>query len=420
MIRQVKIESMAFRGKGVGRIDGKAVFVPFTLIGEVVAVEIIQDKKNYFLGQLREVLLPSPHRIHPPCPYFATCGGCQWQHIDPSIQGELKRKILFETLKRLGKMDSLPPIEVIPLSTPYHYRIRIQLKVKRETIGYHQPESHRIVDITHCMIAHPLVNQLISALREQRNHLPEMEEIEINVSPQEEKGALLFHSHAPDQHLEALCRQLLQREPILKGIAISRRKGWIRQGNPTLLLTIPFPGNKGLSFRISPRSFLQVNLQQNQKLIQKVVEDASPTKNEVVLDLYAGAGNLTLPLALHAGQVWGVEENPAAVEDARYNARANGMPHVHFIKGEVETVLKTWKKAFPDQIILDPPRSGCKTLIDLITGLKPKKIIYVACEPTTFARDLRLFMERGYSLKRLSLIDMFPQTYHIEVVGLLS
>jgi 23S rRNA (uracil1939-C5)-methyltransferase len=211
--------------------------------------------------------------------------------------------------------------------------------------------------------------------------------------------------------------------PILKGIALAKKGGWTLFGNPSLSFTVPFPeGGKGknLSFRISPGSFSQVNLEQNEKLIQTVVEFSNAMKSERVLDLYAGVGNLTLPLAIHAGEVWGIEENRAAVEDATFNAEKNGIRNARFIEGEVEEVLKDWNKERPDQIILDPPRAGCKKVVDQMVRLEPEKIVYVSCEPTTFTRDLRLFTERGYSLEKLRLIDMFPQTYHMEVVGLLT
>ena len=177
---------------------------------------------------------------------------------------------------------------------------------------------------------------------------------------------------------------------------------------------------RDLKFRISPGSFFQVNLEQNQTLIQTVLQFSEVNEEEKVLDLYAGVGNLTLPLAMGAKEVLGIEENRTAIEDARFNAEKNGIRNCEFIHGKVEDVLKHWKRENPDLVVLDPPRTGCKTILDQVVRLKPKKIVYVSCEPTTFSRDLRLFSERGYSLQKLSLIDMFPQTYHMEVVGLLT
>jgi 23S rRNA (uracil1939-C5)-methyltransferase len=420
---KVKIESMAFGGYGVARVDGKVLFIPYAVTGDEVWVEVTEEKKRYAMGRLVRMVKPSPWRVHPPCPYFGGCGGCHWQHIDPSVQGEMKQTILSEILKRLGKLEKIPSIGVAPSSKPYGYRVRVQLKVRGKTIGYYQERSRRMVDISHCPISHPLINRIILILREQRDAFSNMEEIEINVSPEEEKGALLFHPHSYDQRFEHFAKQFLQSQPVLQGIAIAKKGGWTLFGNPSLSLTVSFreaERERTLSFRISPGTFSQVNLKQNQKLIDTVLEFSGMEEHEKVLDLYAGVGNLTLPVAIHAGEVWGVEENRWAVEDAKFNAERNGIRNARFIQGKVEEVLKDWKKERPDQIVLDPPRTGCKKVVDQIAGLEPKKIVYVSCEPTTLSRDLRLFYETGYSLRKLCLIDMFPQTYHMEVVGLLT
>jgi 23S rRNA (uracil1939-C5)-methyltransferase len=155
-------------------------------------------------------------------------------------------------------------------------------------------------------------------------------------------------------------------------------------------------------------------------LIRTVLEFSDVSEDERVLDLYAGVGNFTLPLAIASKEVWGVEENRVAVEDAHFNIERNGIKNLNFMQGRVEDILKHWRRERPDLVILDPPRMGCKAVLDQVAKLKPDKIVYTSCEPTTFARDLRLFSERGFRLQRLSLVDMFPQTYHMEVVGLLT
>jgi 23S rRNA (uracil1939-C5)-methyltransferase len=202
-----------------------------------------------------------------------------------------------------------------------------------------------------------------------------------------------------------------------------RKKGLTLFGDPYLNFTISLNqwGEKSvLRLRTSPESFFQVNLRQNEKLIQTVLEFSDVNEGERVLDLYAGVGNFTLPLAIASKEVWGIEESRGAVEDARFNAERNGIKNCNFIHGRVEDILKHWRRERPDLIILDPPRTGCKAVLDQVVRLKPNKIVYTSCEPTTFARDLRLFSERGYRLQRLALIDMFPQTYHMEVVALLK
>lgn len=419
---QVLIEAVAFRGYGVGRIRGKVVFVPYTITGDSAWIEIIEEKKKYSTGRLIQIVDPSPWRVNPPCPYFGTCGGCQWQHIGYPFHGELKKTILREMLERIGKLKDLPPMDVTLSPKPYDYRVRVQLKVGGRTLGYFRERSHEIVDIDHCPISDPLVNQTIQQLRRELTAFLEMEGIEVNVSRDEERVVLILHSLLWNRYSEDFVRKFFQNHPILKGIAIVSRNGLKRLGDPSLNFTVSLhrSGEKRtLGFRASALSFFQVNPEQNRRLIGTVLEFSEATKNEILLDLYAGIGNFTLPLAAEASKVTGVEENRAAIEDARFNAEKNGIKNCDFVQGKAEEVLNNLGER-PDHIILDPPRAGCKTIMGQVVGLKPRSIIYVSCEPATFSRDIRLFAEHGYFLQRLGLIDMFPQTYHMEVIGMLQ
>jgi 23S rRNA (uracil1939-C5)-methyltransferase len=420
---QISIESMAFKGFGVTRANGKVIFIPYSVTGDEAWVEIVEEKKNYSIGNLKKIIKPSPWRVEPKCPCFGRCGGCHWQHIDTSIQGELKKEILKEVLKRLGGLKEMPSITLVPSPQPYGYRARVQLKTKGESIGYYQERSHRLVAITHCPIAHPLINQMLPPIRKALPFHTRMEEIEMNVSPEEGKGVLILHPLSFQQGMENIMNDFLQAHPILKGIAVKKKEGLTFVGEPHLYFTISLnrSGKKRyLKFRTSPESFFQINLEQNQRLIQTVMEFGDVKKDETVLDLYAGIGNFTLPLAIEAKEVLGIEENPMAVEDAQFNAEENEIKQCHFIPGRVEDVLKHWESERYDLIVLDPPRSGCKAVADQMVRLKPEKIVYISCEPTIFSRDLRLFLEKGYQLQKLTLIDLFPQTYHMEVVALLK
>jgi len=249
-----------------------------------------------------------------------------------------------------------------------------------------------------------------------------MEEVEINVSPEEGRGVLRFHAHSYDRRAEDFMKELLRSQPMLKGIAITQKGANTLFGDPTLNFTIPSSQSREkeeLKLRISPGSFSQVNPEQNQRLVQTVLQFSEVNREDRIFDLYAGAGNLTLPLAMEGREALGIDENRMAFEDAQFNTGRNGIKNCHFIHGRVEDVFSRWERELPDLIVLDPPRTGCQAVLDQVVRLEPKKIIYVSCEPTIFARDLRLFSERGYFLQRLGLIDMFPQTYHMEVVGLL-
>ena len=252
---QVHIESMAFKGYGVTRIDGKVLFVPYSVAEDKAWVEIIESKKNYSIGKLSELIEPSRLRTTPPCPYFGVCGGCQWQHIDHSVHGEFKKKIFTEILKRLGGLKEVPSIDVIPSPQPYGYRVRVQLKVRGKAMGYFEERSHHIVDISHCPIAHPLVNQIISSLRKTPPSFFQADDIEINTSPEEEEGILILHPLSVRQGTKDSAKEFLQSHPILKGIAVMPGKGLISVGNPSLNVTIPFnrwEEKSVLRLRISP------------------------------------------------------------------------------------------------------------------------------------------------------------------------
>lgn len=421
----VDIDSMAFRGYGVARLEGKVVFIPYSVAGEKARVEIVQEKKDYSIGRLREIILPSPRRVDPPCPYFGVCGGCQWQHIDYSFHGTLKKEVLEQVLNRIGRLRDIPPISVEPSPAAYGYRVRVQLKIEGKRMGYFQERSHQIVDIDHCPISDPLVNRMILLLRKEFPSVHLIEEVEINVSPEEGKGIFVLHPLSVEPGFESLWKTFLQSHSLVKGIAVATGEATIRLGDPRLGFTISIDrGEKrSLNLRASPRSFSQVNPEQNRRLVQTVIEFLEVKRDETVLDLYSGIGNFTLPLAVEAKKLLGVEENREAVEDARFNAEQNGI-RCRFIHAKVEDILKNWEREkpdaidLPDAIVLDPPRTGSKRVIDHLVKLKPKKLAYVSCDPATFSRDVRLLSERGYKLERLSLIDMFPQSYHMEVVGL--
>lgn len=417
---QVRIESVAFKGYGVARVQGKVVFIPHTVTGDEAWVGLIEEKKRYAMGKLLQIVEPSPWRVTPRCPSFGVCGACQWQHIDYPIQGELKKEILKDILNRLGRLTEFPPITIIPSSAPYGYRVRSQLKVRGKALGHFQEKSHQIVNIRKCLLAHPLINQVLPSLRKMASSFSQIKEIEINVSLDEGEVVLLLHSLSHGGGMEDVFGEFLQNHPLIKGMVITTKRGINFWGDPTLNLTISLGQEreeKNIKLRISPGSFSQINLEQNQRLIQTVLQLSEIKKEGSILDLYAGVGNLTLPLAMGAKKVLGIEENGLAIEDALFNMKRNGIRNCDFVHGKVEDVLIGIKKENLDCIVLDPPRTGCKGVLNQMVRLKPKKIVYVSCEPTTFARDLSCLMERGYSLQNLGLIDMFPQTYHMEVVG---
>jgi 23S rRNA (uracil1939-C5)-methyltransferase len=233
-----KIESMAFKGYGVARIEGKLVFIPFSATGDEGWIELVEEKKNYAMGRLKKLTQSSPWRVDPPCPYFGVCGGCQWQHIDYSFHGEIKKGIFEEILHRLGRVKEAPIIQVIPSPDSYGYRVRVQLRVKNGRMGYYRERSHQLVDIDRCQISHSLINQIILSLRKELSSFPPLKEIEINVSPEEEKGGLVVHLHSSSRGRKHFAESLLQSCPVLKGVAVIQEGRLTLSGDPLLHYTI--------------------------------------------------------------------------------------------------------------------------------------------------------------------------------------
>jgi 23S rRNA (uracil1939-C5)-methyltransferase len=303
---QVRIESVAFKGYGVARPHGKVIFIPHAVTGDEAWIEMTEEKEKYSMGKLIQIVEPSPWRVIPPCPAFGVCGGCQCKDIDYLIQCRLKKEILMDVLKKLGGLKEVPPAMVTPSPQPYGYRIRSQLKAKGKALGYFQEKSHRVVDIQECLIVHPSINQMLSSIRKLFLPFSRTEEIEINVSPEENKGILILPYLPFERRTENVFEEFLQNHALFKGIVIVKKEKLNLFGNPTLNFTVPLDQEKkrDLKFRISPGSFSQVNPEQNQTLIQTVLQFAD-VNNEKALDLYCGVGNLTLPLAMGAKEVLG-------------------------------------------------------------------------------------------------------------------
>lgn len=424
MVDQVlcQIESVTFKGYGLTHINGKVVFVPLSLTGDQGWVRIIEQKKNFSIGILEKIHIPSPWRVLPKCNLFGRCGGCQWQHIDYSIQPELKREILLELLKKIGRFIDIPPIKITQSSNPYGYRTRVQLKVKEGKIGFFEMKSHNLVELHSCPISHPLINEIICLIKKELSQFLKTDKLEINVSPEEEKGVLIFQNLILNHKSKKFLEAFLKDNPLIKGIAIKGRKE-IVLNNPYLYYRLAVTRGdekKEIKFRISPGSFYQINLSENKKLVEIVVEFAEVSSNATGLDLYSGIGNFTIPLSLFLRKIIGIEANETSFDDAIFNLKMNKINNCRFIYGKVEDVLVNCLNLKPNLIVLDPPRGGCKNILEDVIKIRPEKIIYISCDPATLSRDLFRLCNNGYSLKNLSLIDMFPQTFHMEVVALLK
>ena len=422
----VEIEKMVYGGCGMGRVDGKVVFVPFTAPGDRVRVEVVREKKDFTEAEVKWVEQESPMRVKPFCGLFGKCGGCHYQHLSYPQQLKLKEEALKDFLFRLPKLENIEVLPAIPSPQDREYRIRAQFKSGqeggKEVLGFYGQKSHRSVKVNECPLLHPLANEILEGMQKwlgkKREH--SVRQADIQVSPDEDKGIVRLYvgGHHTPQMAEVLGKEI----PGIKGVVLEGKKK-ISWGKLTLLHRWPkIFGKESLHMRVDYESFSQVNPYQNWNLMQKVVEWADLAGGERVLDLYCGSGNLTLPLAQQASMVWGVDQDGRAVEMAAENARENGLGNCTFIAASVENGVRRILKETDsiDVAVLDPPRPGARAALESLALLGPQKILYVSCEPPTLIRDLARLGALGYRVRRIQPLDMFPQTYHMEVIAELT
>ncbi|MEN6349844.1 MAG: 23S rRNA (uracil(1939)-C(5))-methyltransferase RlmD [Syntrophomonas sp.] len=412
-----KIEGITHNGEGVGRVEGKAVFIPYAVPGELVDIEILEDKGRYARARLSSVLELSPGRREALCPNYYECGGCAYQHVDYSKQLELKRQVVSENLQRLGKID-IPVNPVIGMEEPWKYRNKVTWHVQKlgneeAVMGYYQQASRNLVPIDSCPLISDKMNTISSQLQ---NLLPLLDfgdqgEITLRESSFNHQCMLILNGlkNNPVKQIIGILSQLVDSIYLVKP-----GKYWHLAGRERLQEKI-----RDITFYLSPLAFFQVNSVQTGKMIN-IILNLNDFSNEMVLDAYCGIGSIALNIAPVAERVVGVESSRSAVKDAIYNSQVNNLNNCEFIHGPCEKILPELKEQF-DTVILDPPRSGCRReVVDSIIKISPRTIIYVSCNPSTLARDLSLFAQGGFKLIEVQPIDLFPQTYHVECVVLMS
>jgi len=419
---EVSIEKLVEGGRGLGRLDaGQAVFVSNVLPGERVRVLIRKKKKGFFEADLVEVLVPSKDRMVPPCCVGEKqCTGATWSHIAYPAQLAYKQEILLDSLTRIGGMGPKRLLPILPSPRTDHYRLRTQFSVRmsnnKQRIGFFRQGSYDLVEVEDAFLIHPLINKTLDALRALSDQLPVLTEIHINASPAREIHILFFSEGESYPPLDSFFSSLTHSVPEVIGITgFAKRKKTFTIGKNLLTLDAD-----GLTLHATEGNFFQVNWEQNKNMVRTVLDFAGLAGNETVLDLYCGIGNFALPLAKKAKHVIGIESGYSAIEDAQANAARNDLFNTEFIADDLQKGLKTLleRKMRADVIVLDPPRAGAtlKTL-ERVLAFVPQKIIYVSCNPSTLARDLKYFHLFGFRLDRLQPIDMFPYTYHIECVA---
>lgn len=444
-IIQVKIEDIGTDGAGIGKMDGFALFIKDAVIGDVVEAKIMKMKKHYGYARLIRVIEPSPIRVEPKCPVARQCGGCQIQEMAYQEQLKFKENKVKNNLKRIGGYEHIELEPIVGMDEPFHYRNKAQFPVGvnkdgKIVTGFYAGRTHSIIENRSCALGVEVNKEILDKV----------------IAFMEEEGISAYHEDTG----EGLVRHVLIRYGfqtrqimvclVINGENLPKSKKLVRsltdlEGMTSITLNVnrertnvilgkkilPLWGKEyiedyigDIRYQISPLSFYQVNPVQTEKLYRKALEYAGLTGNETVWDLYCGIGTISLFLAQKARKVYGVEIVPAAIRDAKNNARINGIENVEFYVGKAEEVLpREYKEhgVYADVIVVDPPRKGCEqSLLDTIVEMGPKRVVYVSCDSATLARDLKYLRERGYEMVRGQAVDQFGMTVHVETVVLLS
>ena len=377
---RVTIEKLVYGGAGLARTDQGIVFVPRTAPGDVVEVELVSRKADYATARLTSLLDPSPDRQTPTCPNYQTAGCCHWQHIRYPRQLAIKESIVRETLQRTGRMgwDAAIPMVCGP---DLHYRLRASFHVYNRRVGFVEERSHHVVPILECSSLAPELNDFIPVANEilTRSDMGEVREV---------------HAVSGPPVLATFGRTVVGKGPAKIKV-------------------------RDCVFDLNPEAFFQSNRFLLEPFMGEVVQSAGAAKR--VLDLFCGSGFFTIPLAKQGGEVLGVEASRNAIRQARLNAKLNEVRNVEFYEGSVEETLRKSPDVRPDVVVMNPPREGAgKEVAGLVAGLRPEKIVYASCNPSTFAREAAVLIARGYELQGITMVDQFPNTYHIEMVGVLG
>ena len=441
-IYEATIVDYTAEGQGIAKVDGCVVFIPNAIAGEVCRVRIEKAQKTWATGVLVEILQKSPHRIQRECPISSSCGGCDFWHMDYEEEARLKADRVLQALNRIGG-ENLTQMPILSAPTCYGYRNKAQYPVSsrkgRVFAGFFRAGTHQVVENDRCRILPDETEQVKNIVIDYVNQFG------ITAYDETAHKGLLRHIYVrrgavSGQVLVCLVvngKKLPQVETLIEKLkavpgftslvlSVNTKKGNTVLGDE--FITLYGPGwiedtLCGLTFRLSPRSFYQVNHHQAQRLYEAAIEQASITKNDLVLDLYCGVGTITLCMAKAAGKVIGVEVVEQAIVDAKENALRNGIDNAEFFCGDAgKAALELEKNGIiPDVIVVDPPRKGMNAdTIEALHRMQPRRIVYVSCDPATLARDVALLKERGYSLTSAQAADLFPRCSHVESIVCLT
>lgn len=437
----VVIEDMGHDGEGIGKAEGYTLFIKDAVIGDTVEAKIMKAKKNYGYARLMRVLNPSPYRVEPKCPCARACGGCQLQFLSYEKQLEFKKNKVKGNLERIGGFGQVEIEKVIGMENPWRYRNKAQFPVGKNKdgeiiTGFYAGRTHSIIPNRNCYLGaevnEEILNQVIAYMTD--NHVEPYEEAggkglvrHILIRNGFKTGEIMVCIIANGRTLPKV-NNLIERLQTIPGMTsislnVNTKRNNVILGDEVITLwgqeTISdYIGD--IKFEISPLSFYQVNPVQTEKLYGTALEYAGLTGKETVWDLYCGIGTISLFLAQKAKQVYGVEIVPPAIEDAKRNARRNGIENAEFYVGKAEEVLPQKYEeegTRADVIVVDPPRKGCEPeVLDTMLHMKPERIVYVSCDSATLARDLKILCEKEYQIEKVAVCDMFGNSVHVETV----
>lgn len=439
----VEFVDLTHEGQGVAKIDGFPVFVPGGLPGEYAQIKILNVKKNYGYGKLIEIKEKSPYRVEIPKEDMHKYGGCQLHHMSYEGQLQFKQNLVEQTLTRIGKLQDVNIHPIIGMEQPFRYRNKAQVPVGerngRLITGFYKPRTHEIIDTDESVIHMEAINDAIKIVKEicselgvtaynEEAHTGVLRHIMARFGRKTDELMIVLITRTEKlPHREEIVGKIVAALPNVKSIVhnVNPKRTNVILGEKTQVLwgqdvIYDYIGN--VKFAISPRSFYQVNPVQTKVLYDKALAYAGLTGEEIVIDAYCGIGTISLFLAQQAKKVYGVEVVPDAINDAKKNADLNGNTNVEFSVGEAEVVIPNWAEEgiHADVIVVDPPRKGCDAaLLKTIIEMKPKRVVYVSCNPATLARDLGILEAGGYQTLEVQPVDMFPMTMHVECCALL-
>lgn len=441
---EVEFQDLTHQGSGVAKIDGYTLFVPSGLPGEKATVKVLKTKKAYGYGKLIEVKEASEERTTPPCPIFNQCGGCQLQHLTYEGQLHYKQNQVENALSRIGGLDNVNVHPIIGMDDPWRYRNKAQVPVGEGkdglVAGFYQRGSHRIINMEACLIQEEANDHVISTVKsiadslgihayDEKRNRGVLRHIIAKYGKQTNEVMVVIITRTKDlPHKKQLIEHITAHIPNVKSIVhnVNPKRTNVIFGDETNVIwgepyIYDFIGD--VKFAISARSFYQVNPVQTKILYDKALEYADLSGDETVIDAYCGIGTISLFLAKRARKVYGVEIIADAIADANRNATLNDIHNAEFVVGQAEKIIPKWHEQGiqADVIVIDPPRKGCdEALLNTLIAMKPKRIVYVSCNPATLARDLRTLEDGGFQTKEIQPVDMFPHTSHVEAIALIQ